>query len=193
MKKCPNCSLVHDDSVMKCTYCGYDFTENDEVITDAVDTPIEVDAEVVESAPQVEPAQEPVPVAEPVQNNYNAYGAPQAKYCPRCGNQCDPKAVICVKCGFAFENIQNIEDKPSTGLKILCFLFPIVGLILYLVNKGKKPVSAKEYGKWALIGFIVGIVWNIISSILSGFIYGSVYDDYDYYYTMVLNALTMFK
>lgn len=198
MRKCPKCSLIHDDSVMKCTYCGYDFTEEDAVINEPVAEPVvETVAEPVAETPvepvAAEPAPQPAPVVPPVQNNggYNPYGAPQAKYCPRCGNQCDPKAVICVKCGMAFENFNQVveEDKASTGLKVLCFFFPIVGLILYLVNKDKKPLSAKEYGKWGIIGFAVNLGFSLISSIFS-FIIGigsSFSGDYDYYYTIFSN------
>lgn len=202
MRKCPKCSLIHDDSVIKCTYCGYDFTEADEVINEPA---IETVAEPVIEAP-VEPvvAEEPVPqsapVVPPIQNNdgYNPYGAPQFKYCPRCGNQCDPKAVICVKCGMAFENFNQVveEDKASTGLKVLCFFFPIVGLILYFVNKDKKPSSAKEYGKWGLIGFAVNFGFSLISSIFSviaGLGSSFYYDDADYYYTIFTTFISMIK
>lgn len=202
MRKCPKCSLIHDDSVMKCTYCGYDFTETDAVINEPVaETVAEPVVEPIVETPVEptveEPVQQPTPVVPPVQNDgYNPYGAPQVKYCPRCGNQCDPKAVICVKCGMAFENFNPVvDDNPSTGLKVLCFFFPIVGLILYLVNKDKKPLSAKEYGKWGIIGFAVNIGFSLISSILS-FIVGigsSFGSDYEYYYAIFNNLFTMFK
>lgn len=213
MKKCPKCSLNLEDSVMKCAYCGYDFAE------EAVETPAEViNAEEVNEAP-VQPA--PEEPAQPVYNQYqggyqqnppppnynqqgyNPYGAPQGKYCPRCGNLCDPNATICVKCGMSFGPMpqQNVDDTPSTGLKVLCFFFPIVALILYLVEKDKKPQSAKAYGKWGLIGLAVNIGLSIISSVLVT-IFGLIfsrsavdyyYEDYGYYYSILSNLLQMIK
>ena len=55
------------------------------------------------------------------------------------------------------------NDVPSTGLNILCFLIPIVGLIVYLSMKGSKPIKAGSAGKAALWGFGIGLVFNIIS------------------------------
>ncbi len=140
MKKCPNCASVYDDNmVIKCLNCGTD---------------------LIEESPEQPPQQTPPPVNN--YGNYNPYTNQNFKYCTRCGNQCDPRAIICVRCGTPFTDMQskipNENDKPSGGLKFLCFLIPILGLILYLVNINEKPVSAKAYGKMALIGFIVGIV-----------------------------------
>lgn len=182
MKKCPVCQAVYnDDMIIKCTNCGSD---------------------LVEEAPQ--PVYEqPVQNNVPPQNNYtnyNAYNNPPVKYCTRCGNQCDPKAVICVKCGMQFTdmypNKPAVEDKPSGGLKFLCFLVPILGLILYLVNMNDKPVSAKAYGKSALIGFIVGIalyVLMIVGTFLLTFIFGSsasvdfysTYPESEFFYSII--------
>lgn len=58
------------------------------------------------------------------------------------------------------------EDKPSTGLNILAFLFPVIGLILFLCFQKTTPVRAKAIGKWALIGFIVGVALSILSGVL---------------------------
>lgn len=203
MKKCPKCSLNLDDSVMKCTYCGYDFAE------ETVEAPAEVINEEVTEAP-AEPA--PQAPAEPVYNQYNyggeqqtpptppynqqgynPYGAPQHKFCPRCGNQCDPNAVICVKCGMSFGPMpqQFVDDTPSTGLKVLCFFIPVLALILYLVEKDKKPRSAKEYGKWGLIGLAVNIGLSIISTIFTMIIgfanMGNSYVYEEYYYQILFN------
>lgn len=167
--------------IIKCTNCGSD---------------------LVEEAPQ--PVYEqPVQNNVPPQNNYtnyNAYNNLPVKYCTRCGNQCDPKAVICVKCGMQFTdmypNKPAVEDKPSGGLKFLCFLVPILGLILYLVNMNDKPVSAKAYGKSALIGFIVGIalyVLIMVGTFLLTFIFGSsasvdfysTYPESEFFYSII--------
>ena len=58
------------------------------------------------------------------------------------------------------------EDKRSSGLNFLAFLFPIVGLILFLAMKNNTPIKAKSIGKWALIGFIVSTVATMFLLIL---------------------------
>lgn len=63
--------------------------------------------------------------------------------------------------------VSQQEDKPSTGLNILAFLFPVIGLILFLCFQKTTPVRAKAIGKWALIGFIVGVAFSILCVILS--------------------------
>ncbi|MCH5191005.1 MAG: hypothetical protein J1F23_02440 [Oscillospiraceae bacterium] len=195
MKKCPQCYSVFGDTMENCPDCG---------------CKLEYTAE----------SNAPAPGA-PIQNNgyaYNPYAAPQFKYCQRCGNKCDPMAVVCVKCGSPFQsvNMNTVpaqDDVPSTWLKVACFLVPILGLILYLIDRDKRPISAKAYGKMALIGLIVSIVLSILisiaSSIFSIFIMRSALDNYggwedewyagDYYYsysctkTVLSNIWTMFR
>lgn len=54
------------------------------------------------------------------------------------------------------------------GAKIISFLFPIIGLIIYAVNIGKNDNIAKKCGKWALIGiFIVPATILILFSIIT--------------------------
>lgn len=90
------------------------------------------------------------------------------KYCNNCGKEVDDNAVICPFCGCAVAS-KNVEvDKPSTGLNILSFLIPLVGLILFLSWQNSTPIKAKACGKWALIGFCVAIGLSIIGGIVSG-------------------------
>ena len=85
------------------------------------------------------------------------------KYCSQCGKELVDEAVVCPNCGCAVQAPVNPqEDKPSTGLNILAFLFPLVGLILYLVWKAEYPLKAKSCGKGALIAVIVDIVLAVI-------------------------------
>ncbi len=62
-----------------------------------------------------------------------------------------------------YQNDANTDDAPSIGFGILGFLFPLIGLILYLVWKDTTPLKAKSCGKGALIGFIFSIITGIIS------------------------------
>ena len=92
------------------------------------------------------------------------------KICNHGGVQTSDDSVFCPNCGQEITSapIPGKEDKPSVGLNILSFLFPVVGLILYLVQKKETPVRAKKIGKWALIGFIIGVVLSIALSVIVG-------------------------
>lgn len=75
--------------------------------------------------------------------------------------------------GFSLLNENNTEknevvyisDNLNVGFKILCFLIPIVGLILYIVEKEKNPSKANSAGKCALWGFIISLSIALISII----------------------------
>ena len=54
------------------------------------------------------------------------------------------------------------RDESSFGYGVLSFLFPLVGLILYLVWHDTTPLKAKSCGLGAIIGFITGVVLTII-------------------------------
>ncbi len=97
------------------------------------------------------------------------------KYCSKCGKEIMEEAVICPACGCAVApiNANGEEDAPNMGFAVLGFFIPLVGLILYLVNKDKTPKKAKSAGKGALIGFCVGLVLSILYGILLGSILGS--------------------
>ncbi len=69
------------------------------------------------------------------------------------------------------------EDKASVGLAILSFIIPLVGLIVFLVDRDKKPKNAKTSGICALVSFLLGIVISIIITVAGGAILGSAIDD----------------
>ncbi len=83
------------------------------------------------------------------------------KFCSNCGKEVSDQAVVCPHCGCAVQGGDSV-DIPSTGLNILSFFFPLVGLILYLVFRDKTPRKASALGKWALIGFIAGIAFTVL-------------------------------
>lgn len=92
-------------------------------------------------------------------------------FCPKCGQEINNDAVICVHCGCATQNVPmqpEVSEEPAgCGLQILSFLFPIIGIVLYVVNKDKKPVSAKSCLKIALISWGIAIVVGIVFGVLS--------------------------
>lgn len=54
----------------------------------------------------------------------------------------------------------------SLGLRVICFLIPLVGLIIYAVNIVQNPKIAKECGKFSLIGFIIGLVISLLTTFI---------------------------
>jgi len=84
-------------------------------------------------------------------------------FCNNCGKEISDQAAACIHCGVSTGKVSFGElDGPVGGLGVVCFLFPVVGLILYLVWKDIKPIKAKGSGKWALWGFGIGVVINIL-------------------------------
>ena len=63
------------------------------------------------------------------------------------------------------ENTANTNelDEPSTGINVLCFFIPIIGLTLYFAWKSMYPKKAKAALKVAVIGFLV---WTVLSVVL---------------------------
>lgn len=98
-------------------------------------------------------------------------------FCTKCGKEINDEAVVCVHCGCAIESkkavVNNSIDAPNTGWAVLGFFIPLVGLILYLVNKDTAPLKAKSAGKGALIGFCVSLVFSIIYGAVMGSIIGT--------------------
>ena len=64
-------------------------------------------------------------------------------------------------------------DQKSIGLNIVSFLFPLIGLIIYLTQKQTSPIKATSAGKAALWGVGVGIAFHVISMVLFGVVLAS--------------------
>lgn len=54
------------------------------------------------------------------------------------------------------------QDSGSFGWAVLGFFIPIAGLILYLVWRTEKPLSARRAGIGALVSVIVGAVFTVL-------------------------------
>ena len=91
------------------------------------------------------------------------------KFCSHCGKEIVEEAVICPGCGCPVESKKTkvLGDKCSIGWGVLGFFIPIVGLILYLVNRTKNPAMAKTAGIGALIGFNFWAMFLIIGQLSS--------------------------
>ncbi len=101
-------------------------------------------------------------------------------YCTHCGQPLSPDcAGVCQNCGSPVQNTYQTANMPpyygqpmmsyippvsyenaDTLLKVACFFIPLLGIILYCVDKDKKPVSAKQCLKMSLtaMGISIGSV-----------------------------------
>ena len=90
-------------------------------------------------------------------------------YCKNCGCSLPDDATKCENCGavlnYGFEAGKTNpvkEEKGSVLLGILGFIFPLIGLILYLAMMHSEPKKAKSAGKGALTAFIIYLVFIVI-------------------------------
>ena len=90
------------------------------------------------------------------------------KFCSHCGKELMDEAVVCTNCGCAVNGANSTanavagDDIPNSGLNLLSFFIPLVGLILYCTMQSKTPRKAKQIGVFALIGFIINLVLFVI-------------------------------
>lgn len=106
-------------------------------------------------------------------------------YCVHCGQQILPNQVgFCPNCGAPLQNdapnygavppqytpIPPYSTQPTvsyedaeTVLKIVCFFVPLVGIILYFIDRDTKPVSAKQCLKYTLIGMGVSFGFALLA------------------------------
>ncbi|MBR2406981.1 MAG: zinc-ribbon domain-containing protein [Clostridia bacterium] len=106
-------------------------------------------------------------------------------FCRNCGTQLKDDALFCTNCGTSVNTqpAQPVYQQPvyqqpkahpndsgSWGWFFLGFFIPLVGLILFLIWKDEKPLSAKRAGIGALTGVIANIVLSILGGVLLGFL-----------------------
>jgi len=91
--------------------------------------------------------------------------------CNSCGTQVGYNQEFCPNCGASLkaqpdfiqqQPTSNPADTGGFGWGFLGFCIPIVGLILFLVWKNDRPLTAKAAGIGALIGFIINLITSII-------------------------------
>lgn len=75
-------------------------------------------------------------------------------------------------------------DSRSFGFALLCFFFPIVGLILWIVWRTEKPLRAKSCGIGAIVGTAVSVVLYIIYFIVL-IVFGVAMSSPDMMYDMI--------
>ncbi len=88
-------------------------------------------------------------------------------YCRNCGQEVNDEAVVCPHCGCETGK-KKLTDESSFGWAFLGFLFPVIGLILYLVWKSDYPLKAASVGKGALVGVLLQVVAVILCYVFVG-------------------------
>lgn len=58
-------------------------------------------------------------------------------------------------------------DKNAPALNLLSFFIPLIGAILYLMNKDDYPIKARGIGRSALSGFIYFLAFIIFKALIS--------------------------
>lgn len=138
---CPRCGNNVDDSYRICNICGADMPAPGE--TQQNEQPKEQQTQYQQYCNQFQQPQQPfAPPPSPnyyaqqngYQYGYNPYGYPMP----------DP------------------DDKPDTALNVLSFFIPILGLVMYFVEKDKKPKKAKAALKSAIISWVVAAVFLVL-------------------------------
>ena len=88
-------------------------------------------------------------------------------YCIKCGNEIN-NAGNCDECGYndivSNRDIISTDDTGGFGYFILGAIFPMVGLILFIVWNNTKPKSAKAAGLGALLLFPMIFFMGIIAA-----------------------------
>jgi hypothetical protein len=103
------------------------------------------------------------------------------KVCKNCRKDVDDQATVCPYCrenpdvakkpptgdfynSSAFSNDQSnnygrrYSDYPATGMCVISFLIPIVGIIYYIVRHNDEPDASGAYLKWAVISIVLTVV-----------------------------------
>lgn len=83
-------------------------------------------------------------------------------FCKKCGQQIPDNSYACPVCGTVQTAAPAQDDTGSIGWAFLGFCIPLAGLIMFLMWKDSKPLSAKKAG----IGALIGVGVNVLSSIL---------------------------
>lgn len=116
-------------------------------------------------------------------------------YCPRCNSSVPEGNHFCGNCGANLSagnsyqpyntNPPNypVEDPTESLLpyKLLSFVIPIAGIVLYFVDKDSRPLRAKACIKYSLISIVLSFVISILITIggiaFSFFAASNGYDD----------------
>jgi hypothetical protein len=84
------------------------------------------------------------------------------KYCQHCGEENPDNSDYCSHCGTRFDHLiyNNSHDSPiGCLLFIIILIWPVVGLILYLVWMNSSPQRAQSVLTPMIIGFVLNLIF----------------------------------
>lgn len=110
--------------------------------------------------------------------------------CPHCGAPLGENAIVCAYCGSKITKTEDLfekegqfftqnqnyvnyssstqneddNDRRSVLLNLIGFLFPVIGLIIYLRYKRTRPVLAESLKVWIIIGFAREIIGSALNA-----------------------------
>ncbi len=94
------------------------------------------------------------------------------KYCKKCGKELLDDAAFCSACGAACKSLpakpaEEVKDGRSFSYALIGFFFPVVGLILYVVEQDKRPKRARSAVRGAVAGVAAGVLISVLYGLLS--------------------------
>jgi len=84
-------------------------------------------------------------------------------FCENCGKEISDNAYVCPGCGVKVRGNEPGDGPLGCLLSVVCILWPLIGLILYVSWKEDKPIKANAAGKMALWGLAITVIVTIIS------------------------------
>ena len=83
-------------------------------------------------------------------------------FCFHCGEPVNKEQVICLNCKQSLEKEDDLNNV-SVGIILICFLFPIIGLIIYAANNDLKHEYAYSCGIASIVGVIISLLISVIT------------------------------
>ncbi len=83
------------------------------------------------------------------------------KFCSHCGKELMDAAVVCPHCGCSVS--EQKKDRVNGLLVFFSFIIPLLGIILFIVQREETPRAAKIYLASALYSILIPVGIFLIS------------------------------
>lgn len=81
--------------------------------------------------------------------------------CNKCGRELSLEELK-NGCSYCHDNLANY-----TSIKVISFIFPFYGLLIYSINIGKESKKSEKVANIALEWFIYGIIFTIVLVVIA--------------------------
>lgn len=131
---CPKCNAPMDDNMRFCGICGEDMLRYQQTQQASAESEEKYEA-AADNTENVQPPYDNSWQYNPAENqNYNAN---------------------------TFTPAEN-EDKPDTLMNVLSFFVPLVGMIMYFIEREKHPIKARAMLKWTVAAYIASYAFAAV-------------------------------